>query len=46
MKTYKITFVVEDEIEAVDKELAEATFWYNLSCEVYDGFLKIEEKGE
>lgn len=46
MKTYKITFVIEDEIEAVDKELAEATFWYYLSCDVYDGCLKIEEKGE
>ena len=46
MKTYKITFIIEDEIEALDKEHAEATFWYYLSCDVYDGFLKVEEKGE
>ena len=46
MKTYKITWNVEDEIEAVDKEHAEAIFWTNLSCEVYDGDLKIEEKIE
>lgn len=46
MKTYKITWSVEDEIEAVNKEHAEAIFWAKLSCEVYDGDLKIEEKIE
>lgn len=46
MKTYKVTFVINDEIEATDEEHAEAIFWYYLSCDVYDGSLKIEEKGE
>lgn len=46
MNTYKIEWIVTDEIEAVDKEHAEATFWYRLSCNCYDGDLKIKKKKE
>ena len=44
MKWYKITWLVEDEIEAIDEEHAEAIFWTNVSDGVYDGELKIEEE--
>lgn len=43
MKTYRVVWLIEDEIEAVNEEHAEAIFWTNISDGVYDGEFTIEE---